>query len=174
MAAVIDYFDILEADVCLRVNRLSGIAAIRGFFSVISRLGDGGFWVVMGLGVIMLNGSAGLPAALQMALTGGAGVLVYKLLKRHLVRERPYIRHAGIRCGTAPLDRYSFPSGHTLHSVSFTLLIAEFEPLLLPVALPFAALVAASRVILGLHYPTDVLMGAALGALLADASLALL
>ena len=78
-----------------------------------------------------------------------------------------------IVCGMPPLDRYSFPSGHTLHAVSFTIMIAHFEPLLLPVAIPFAILVAASRVILGLHYPSDVIVGALIGASLASASIGL-
>ena len=88
------------------------------------------------------------------------------------MRERPYINHGDILCGTAPLDRYSFPSGHTLHAVSLTIMLAHFEPLLLPIALPFAVLVALSRVSLGLHYPSDVIVGAVIGASLAGASLA--
>jgi undecaprenyl-diphosphatase len=73
----------------------------------------------------------------------------------------------------APLDRYSFPSGHTLHAVCFTTLATSHVPGLAPVLLPFAALVAASRVVLGLHYPSDVLVGAALGASLASGALAI-
>ena len=107
-----------------------------------------------------------------MLATALAGVLIYKLLKNRLVRERPSLTHGDILCGTAPLDRYSFPSGHTLHAVSLTIMLAHFEPLLLPIALPFAVLVALSRVILGLHYPSDVIVGAVIGASLAGASLA--
>lgn len=45
----------------------------------------------------------------QMAATGSVGVILYKLLKNRLVRERPYISHHDILCSTAPLDKYSFP-----------------------------------------------------------------
>ena len=75
--------------------------------------------------------------------------------------------------GAAPLDRYSFPSGHTLHAVSFTVLATAYFPALGWVLVPFASLVAASRVVLGLHYPTDVLAGALLGTMLAGGALAL-
>ena len=100
-------------------------------------------------------------------------VLIYALLKRVFVRERPFITHAGIDRAAPPLDRYSFPSGHTLHAVSFTWQCAAHFPELLLVLVPLAALIAASRVVLGLHYPSDVLAGAALGAALARAGLAL-
>ena len=49
-----------------------------------------------------------------------------------------------------------------------------YEPVLLILIAPFTMLVAASRVILGLHYPSDVAVGALLGAALAAVSLALL
>lgn len=69
-----------------------------------------------------------------------------------------------------PVDRYSFPSGHTLHAVMFTLLTATTTPSLLPVVFPLACLIAASRVILGLHYLSDVLIGGLIGAGLAWSS----
>jgi undecaprenyl-diphosphatase len=173
MAEVIQYFNLLEGGMCLRINRLSHRVWIRRLFSLISKLGDGGFWAVAGLVMYLMQGLSALPCILQMAVTGGVGVLLYKALKMRLVRERPYINHGGILCGAAPLDRYSFPSGHTLHAVSFTIMISAFAPALLVVAIPFALLVAASRVILGLHYPSDVIVGAVIGAVLATSSLAL-
>lgn len=173
MAAVIDYLDSIEIGVCLRINRLSRRAGIRQFFSVISQLGDGGLWLAMGFLLVAIQGLAVLDTVLHIALTGGAGVLVYKLLKKRLVRERPFSANSEISCGCAPLDRYSFPSGHTLHAVSFTIMFGSAEPALLVVCLPFAMLVAASRIILGLHYPSDVLVGASIGALLAATSLSL-
>jgi undecaprenyl-diphosphatase len=72
-----------------------------------------------------------------------------------------------------PLDRYSFPSGHTLHAVSFTWQAVAHFPQLAWILIPLALLIALSRVVLGLHYPTDVIAGAAVGALLAAGGLAL-
>jgi len=165
-------FDLLEHSLCLRVNRGCHYPAIRLFFSVISRLGDGAFWYMLMI-ALALSGQQGARVAAQMAATGIIGLALYKQLKRRLVRERPYISHVAIRLGTAPLDRYSFPSGHTLHAVAFTLIATVNVPTLWPILGPFALLVAASRVVLGLHYPTDVAAGAIIGATLATGSLAL-
>lgn len=173
MAAVIEYLDELEIGICLRFNRLGQSAWVQRGFRWVSRLGDGGFWVVMALALLLLHGPAALPWILRIAATGAAGVLIYKSLKHYLVRERPYVSHGGIRLGAAPLDRYSLPSGHTLHAINFTILFGQAEPMLMIVALPFAVLVAVSRVILGLHYPTDVLVGAAIGLTLSQVSIAL-
>ncbi|HEV7631790.1 MAG TPA: phosphatase PAP2 family protein, partial [Steroidobacteraceae bacterium] len=73
--------------------------------------------------------------------------------------------------GAVPLDRFSFPSGHTLHAVSFTLIASMAFPLLALLLVPLALLIALSRVVLGLHYPSDVLAGALLGAGVAAAAL---
>ncbi len=168
---VIDYFDDLEFKACRRINSLSRWRAVKSFFSAISRLGDYPAWVGFGLVVALQQGTSVF--VLQAIVTASVGIFVYKMLKKRLVRERPYITHAAIECGTAPLDRYSFPSGHTLHAVSLTALYGSYEPTMLFIMVPFALLVAASRVILGLHYPSDVLVGGGLGAAIAMSSIAL-
>jgi undecaprenyl-diphosphatase len=164
-------FDLLEQSLCLRANRGCHYPAVRRFFTVVSRLGDGVFWYLLML-AFAVSGEDGATVAAQMAITGLVGLTLYRQLKHRLVRERPYISHAAIQLGTAPLDRYSFPSGHTLHAVAFTLIATAYVPELWLILGPFALLVAASRVVLGLHYPTDVAAGASIGAALAAACLA--
>jgi undecaprenyl-diphosphatase len=165
--------DAAEFGICRTLNALSRRPPVRRMFQVVSRLGDGIIWYTLMLAMPLVAGRVALRPALLMALTGILGVLIYKLLKQALVRERPFITHSGISLHGAPLDRYSFPSGHTLHAVAFTWQAVAHFPGLAWVLVPFTTLVAASRVVLGLHYPTDVLVGAALGALLAQLGLAL-
>jgi undecaprenyl-diphosphatase len=76
-----------------------------------------------------------------------------------------------IRAWVAPLDEFSFPSGHTLHAVSFSIVALAYYPWLAPLLVPFSAGVALSRVVLGLHYPSDVLAATAIGVVLASLSL---
>ena len=137
-------------------------------------MGDGVIWYGL-LSILALLG--GLPAAkamLHVGLTALLGVVIYGFLKNRLVRQRPFISHGEIICRIAPLDQYSFPSGHTLHAVLFTIMFIHYAPALAAVLVPFAILVALSRVVLGLHYPSDVLVGAVLGGMLAYGSLWLL
>lgn len=173
-ARLFERVDAFEFGLCRRLNRGCDQPAVRDLFRVVSRLGDGVLWYLLILLIPVFFGEAGLKPALVMAIVGVVGVGLYKVLKRRLVRERPYITFSGIHAGTAPLDRYSFPSGHTLHAVSFTALATSQFPSLGWVLVPFAALVAASRVVLGLHYPSDVLVGALLGAGLAAVGIAFL
>ena len=162
--------DQAERRLCLLANAAARRRLLRHLFRTVSRLGDGVIWYSLMLALPLLAGRRGLILALQMLVTGAVGLAVYKLLKRKLVRERPFIGLIGIECVMPPLDRYSFPSGHTLHAVLFTALAVGSLPWLTPILVPFAVLVAISRVVLGLHYPTDVLVGALLGAGLAAAS----
>lgn len=166
--------DAAEYRLCLRMNRACRLPGIRRLFASISRLGNGVFWYTLMVFLPAAFGEAGLYPALRMALVGTIGLLLYKYLKSRLTRERPYITLDGVIAGTTVLDRYSFPSGHTLHAVSFTILACYSFPILVWLCIPFAVLVAASRVVLGLHYPTDVLAGAGIGASLAWASINLL
>lgn len=157
----------LDLALCLQVNRCCAIMPLRRAFAVVSWLGNGKFWYALMLLLPVLFGREGLAVSLHMAVAGIAGVLVYKTVKRLTHRPRPYQRHHTIVLGAAPLDPFSFPSGHTLHAVMFTLIVVPAFPVLAWVLVPFMLLVAASRVILGLHYPTDVLLGALAGATLA-------
>lgn len=163
--------DAWEAGFCLRCNRLGSQPLVRAWFSLVSRLGDGIAWYVMLALLPVWYGGQAVKPALHMGFTALVGVLIYKIIKALLGRERPFAVHAAVKALLPPLDRYSFPSGHTLHATAFCILLAHYYPVLLVVALPFAVSVALSRIVLGLHYPTDVLAGALLGAVIANTSL---
>ncbi|HTX24822.1 MAG TPA: phosphatase PAP2 family protein [Steroidobacteraceae bacterium] len=165
--------DAAEYGLCRCLNSGASRSYVRHLFRVVSRLGDGVAWYVLILALPFIYGRAAVRPAVTMALTGILGLAIYKWLKRTCVRKRPFITHPGIDCAAEPLDFYSFPSGHTLHAVCFTWqAVAHFGDLAW-ILVPFAGLIAASRVVLGLHYPSDVLVGAVLGALLAAIGLSL-
>lgn len=158
-----------DRHVCMAANRWGTRRAVGAFFGTVSRLGDGMFWYALMLALVALDGRRGLLAAAHMAATGLAALLLYRLLKRHTRRPRPFRACPGVIAHVPPLDEFSFPSGHTLQAVGFTVVALAWYPLLAPLLVTFTALVATSRVVLGLHYPSDVLaaigIGGALGAL---------
>lgn len=164
----------LDASLCVRVNRTSRHRWVRGIFRLVSRLGDGVFWYGLMLGMLLTNPVEGWAPVLHMLLAGGIGTLLYKAIKGKTLRPRPFEVNQAISIGIAPLDRFSFPSGHTLHAVTFTVVALAYYPALVWLLAPFSLLVAASRVVLGLHYPSDVLAGAVIGLMIAWSSFNLL
>jgi len=162
-----------DAALCVRCNRMSRLTGVRDFFRVVSRLGDGVFWYGTMLGMLLVERSAAVMPVLHMVVTGLLCTVLYKWLKRRTLRPRPYEVHPDIVASGKALDQFSFPSGHTLHAFAFSIIALYYYPALAGLMLPFTALVAASRPILGLHYPTDVLAGAAIGTTVAYLSLLL-
>lgn len=115
------------------------------------------------IALLPLSGAAGGRLALQMLALGSVNLALYYTLKRGTRRQRPFERCDDIRaCLKAP-DAFSFPSGHTLHAFAFAMLLSAQHPALAPLLWGFAGLVALSRVVLGLHFPSDVMAGALLG-----------
>ncbi|MEM8546984.1 MAG: phosphatase PAP2 family protein [Pseudomonadota bacterium] len=173
MQSILSKADQLELRACLTINGLSQYASARALFRVVSRLGDGVAWYVSMIVLSVLGGLDAAAAMFHVGLTSCVGVYLYRYLKNRLVRPRPYVSHGQIVCQIAPLDQYSFPSGHTLHAVLFTTMLAVYAPWTLIICMPFALLVAMSRIVLGLHYPSDVLVGAMIGITLGVLSLSL-
>lgn len=158
----------LDLDWCLRFYRISQRRELKHLFAVVSRLGDGVFWYSLMLALLLILGDAAWPVVVRMLVTGGLALVLYKWLKSRITRLRPCARHDDrIHASVAPLDEYSFPSGHTLHAVSFSIVAICAYPILAWLVIPFTTLVALSRVVLGLHYPSDVLAGVLLGGALA-------
>jgi undecaprenyl-diphosphatase len=160
----------LDSNLCIAVNQTSQVRLIRDLFRLVSRLGDGLFWYALMLLILLFEGSDGLLPVLHMALAGLSGTLLYKWLKGKTLRPRPFEVHQDIFMTGKPLDKFSFPSGHTLHAVVFGLVAINYYPALSFIIMPFVSMVALSRVVLGLHYPSDVLAGAFIGSLIAALS----
>jgi undecaprenyl-diphosphatase len=157
----------------LGLNRWGARPPVTRLFAVVSRLGDGPAWYALMALLPLLDGARGVAASLHLAATGLAALVLYRALKRLTRRPRPCARHRAIVAHVPPLDEFSFPSGHTLHAVAFTAVACAWYPPLALLLVPYALLVAASRVVLGLHYPSDVLAAIAIGGALATCSILL-
>lgn len=163
----------LDSALCVSVSHASQYRFIRDWFRLISRLGDGVFWYTLMLAILVTQQTDGIKPVLHMLAAGLTGTLIYKWLKHKTHRPRPYQVRQDVWLSGKPLDHFSFPSGHTLHAVAFGLVALFYFPILAVVLVPFIIMVAMSRVILGLHYPSDVMAGAAIGYVIALISISL-
>ena len=160
-----------EVHWCLHLNRWGGRRRVMRCFALVSKLGDGYAWYAL-IGLLpLLGGEPGAIASLHLAAVALVSLALYRGLKRWTKRPRPFASHTAITAWVAPLDEFSFPSGHTLHAVAFTLVACWYFPWLAVVLVPFAVAVALSRVVLGLHYPSDVLAATVIGFALALGSI---
>ncbi len=162
-----------DARLCERSNRWLHLRPLLQGARLVSWLGNGIFWYALMLALLARAPRENALPVLHMLFVGVVCTATYKMLKKGTLRPRPYQSLAGIEPGAVPLDTFSFPSGHTLHAVAFTLVALAYWPWLASLLVPFTLLTAASRIVLGLHYPSDVLAGALIGALVASASLAI-
>ena len=162
-----------DSAISVTVSHSNQYRIIRHWFRFISRLGDGVFWYTLMAAIIFTQQANSLICVFNMLAAGLTGTLIYKWLKHKTHRPRPFQVRQDVWCVGKPLDYFSFPSGHTLHAVTFSVVAINYYPQLATILIPFTLMIAMSRVVLGLHYPSDVLVGAGLGYLIALLSLQL-
>lgn len=131
---------------------------------VVSKLGDGLFWYLLIISLALVGGTNGRDVAAQMSLAGLLNLPLYFWLKHSIGRPRPFVACPDIRACVRALDKFSFPSGHTLHAVAFAAVFSWYYPMIGAALIPMVLLIALSRVALGMHYPSDVAAGALIGA----------
>jgi undecaprenyl-diphosphatase len=163
-----------ERSVALWMHGAATRAWVVRLLDTVSRVGDGWLWYAIIVCLPIAKGTVGASASARMIAVGIVNLVVYRIVKRWIARPRPYRTCPGIRACGRSLDEFSFPSGHTLHSVAFSLILTVYYPMFALFVWPFTLLVAVSRIVLGLHYPSDVLVGALIGAITAGVSFNLL
>ena len=147
----------------LRLNRWQAPHWIRNWMLFASRGGDGWLWSAIGLILLLFGGARRFDALGAGFVSLGAGQLAFFVLKRIIGRERPCATEPHCWSILLPPDRFSFPSGHTITAFAIALSLGLYYPALLVGLVFCAASVGASRVILGLHYLSDVIAGLLIG-----------
>jgi undecaprenyl-diphosphatase len=131
-----------------------------------TRLGDGWLWYSLGI-ILMVYGGRERFVAVGAATSAAAmGIFLFRSIKSKSRRKRPCEIEPHCWASILPPDKYSFPSGHTITAFAIALPIGLFYPELQGALFFAALLIASSRVVLGMHFLSDVLAGSAIGTIL--------
>jgi undecaprenyl-diphosphatase len=170
-AAALQHMVAVEHELSRFLSQAVSARILVGLFRGASRLGDWGLTVTIGL---ILAYARGWTAMGVYAGATGLALVVQKLLKMRYGRIRP-CEHPNGPPQRAPIpDHGSFPSGHTIHAtMAAWISVALLPPLAVPVVV-VAALIASSRVVLGVHYVSDVAAGGAIGCLVGQLAVSLM
>lgn len=150
-----------------RIHRWPAPRWIRIWMICATRGGDGWLWYGMGLMVLLFGGPNRFAAVGAAALAAGVGIALFLRLKKATGRKRPVAMEPHVWATLLPPDQFSFPSGHTITAFTVAVSLSMFYPSLTVGLLFCAVSVAASRILLGMHFLSDVLAGSLIGATLA-------
>lgn len=136
----------------------------------ISRTADGYLYLLLIL-LLLVNEGLQSPFLQTLLMAFMIERPIYFVLKNGFKRNRPQVALKDFHSLVTPSDQFSFPSGHTSAAFMVATLCGFFMPALMIPLLVWAALVGFSRVVLGVHFPTDTLVGMGLGVSVAVFSL---
>src|SRR5579862_1448588 len=146
-----------------RVHRWRAPRWFRILMIVATRGGDGWLWYALGLILLVYGGEHRFAAIGAGAAAAAGGIFLFRALKHASRRKRPCEIEPHCWATILPPDRYSFPSGHSITAFAIAISIGFFYPQLQGCLLAAALLIAASRIILGMHFLSDVIAGSAIG-----------
>lgn len=147
-----------------RLNHWPAPRWVRWWMLGATRCGDGWLWGVILLSVLYFGDERRWTAFAGALLSIAVTIVLFRKIKHHVGRPRPCALEPHCWARLTPPDQFSFPSGHTMTAFSVAFSLGHFYPVLWPCLLFCGTSVAASRVLLGMHFLSDVVAGAALGA----------
>jgi undecaprenyl-diphosphatase len=152
-----------DHSVMRRANNWEAPRWVRLYVIGSTRGGDGWLWYAMGLAILFDGGESRFEALGAAGVSAALSVLLFGWLKRLTGRRRPCQIEPHCWATLLPPDQFSFPSGHTMTAFAVAIPLALFYPTL-AIGLFFCALsIAMSRILLGMHFLSDVVAGALIG-----------
>jgi undecaprenyl-diphosphatase len=164
---MLEFITARDYNVMRRVHRWPAPRWIRVWMICATRGGDGWLWYAMGIIILLFGGSLRFAAVSAAALAASLGLAAFLFLKKLIGRKRPCAIEPHCWAKLLPPDHFSFPSGHTITAFAVALTLSAFYPSLLIGLLFCASSIALSRILLGMHFLSDVLAGALIGSGLA-------
>ena len=136
---------------------------VRLLMVVASHGGDGWIWYGLGFLILLFGDHYRFVAVFAGSASTAVGLGIYSVVKKATRRLRPCLVEPHDWARILPPDQYSFPSGHTIAAFSIATGVGLFYPMLMLPLLGVAFVVAISRILLGMHFLSDVVVGVLLG-----------
>jgi len=146
-----------------RVNNWEAPRWMRSYAISSTRAGDGWLWYAMGILILLFGGEDRFRALGSAGTAAILSILLFMVLKRFANRRRPCEIAPHCWATLLPPDQFSFPSGHTMTAFAVSVPLLLIYPDLTAGLLFCALSIALSRILLGMHFLSDVVAGAILG-----------
>jgi len=165
MKALFEYISHRDVHLLKLINNSWKCRFLDIIMPAMTYLGSFPFMFIFCTAAFLLSGSTlhtmAIKAMISITISTGVG----KILKVSFTRLRPFIKIPNLNIKKIDIDKYSFPSGHTTAAFSLAVIITLYFPMFGLIALPLALCVGISRMYIGVHYPTDVIMGIFIGSM---------
>jgi undecaprenyl-diphosphatase len=162
--ALLSYIERRDVRVMRRVNRWRAPRWVRIASVWSTRLGDGWLWYSMAPLILLIGGDQRYRALATASFAALAGIVLFKCVKHACRRQRPCENEPHCWANILPPDQFSFPSGHTITAFAIAVSLGHPYSHAEPCLFLMAACIGVSRVMLGMHFVSDVLAGALFGA----------
>ena len=159
-----DYIASRDYRLMRRVNRWSAPQWVRAWMICATRGGDGWLWYILMGALLAAGGEQRFQAVGAMLAASALSITGFLSLKRITNRKRPCMVEPHCWAKLLPPDQFSFPSGHTMAAFALAVVVSLFYPSLMVGVFFCAISIAASRILLGMHFLSDVVAGSLLGA----------
>lgn len=153
----------LDRDFYLWCNQFQQSPEVIAIFRFISRTGDGQLYVAIAILLYLIDGQHQHSFVHTGLIAFAIEIPSFLLLKQFIKRDRPAVSIPIAKQAFEPTGKFSLPSGHSAAAFAMAILVAIFYPDYASIVLTWASLIAVSRVMLGVHYATDIIAGAILG-----------
>ncbi|WP_317367043.1 phosphatase PAP2 family protein [uncultured Tyzzerella sp.] len=153
----------IDKNIILNINEIMpNYPILTSIFSFITHLGDAGFiWIIIGI-ILILKKNTRKNGIIMLVSLAICSIIGNGILKNLFERQRPFIELSLQPFISAP-SGFSFPSGHSLISFVGATCVFYTNKKWGILSYIFALLIALSRILLIVHYPSDVIIGSLLG-----------
>jgi undecaprenyl-diphosphatase len=159
-----EFIQARDYQVMRKVHRWRPPRWLRFWMIASTRLGDGWIWYSVGIALLLFGGEMRFIAFAASASAEAATVFLFRFLKKASKRKRPCHMESHCWANVLPPDQFSFPSGHAMSAFAIAVPLCIFYPQLQAALFALSVSIAVSRVILGMHFVSDVIVGSLLGA----------